>query len=160
MTKTITQINAHIAQLKSEIFLEEMSEFLTIEQQRTISNCNRQIQTLKNEIRANFPKWQKKTDALENLVSKTCWNSEIRRWNYFEEHLSDFITDYANGEHDSLEDFLNMLVMIFTISFELVNYFTGETLSLEDVEDTATIWNIKRTPKRKYCNQYTIEIMP
>ena len=159
MKKTITAINTRIAHLKSEIFINEMSDFLTFEQERIISNCHREIKALKDEIRANYPEWQRKVDAVEKLVYETCWHSEFRRWNYFEKHFADLIMLYANGEFDTFEDFVNMLVMIFDISYELINHYTQETLNLEDVEDTATIWIIKPTQNRRFCNQYTIELM-
>lgn len=159
MKKTITAINAQIAHLKSEIFVNEMSDFLTFEQERFISNCHREIKSLKDEIRVNYPEWQRKADAVEKLVYETCWNSEFRRWNYFEKHFTDLIMLYANGEFDTFEDFVNMLVMIFDISYELVNHYTQEVLNLEDVEETATIWIIKPTQNRRFCNQYTIELM-
>lgn len=159
MKRTISTINARIAQLKSQIFENEMSDFLTDEQKKIIANCYKEVNALREEIRTNYPEWQKKVDAVENLVYEKCWGSEFRRWDYFEKHYADFTADYLNDEYDTFEDFLNMLVTVFNISYELVNHYTQETLNLEDVEDTATIWTIKRTQNRRFCNQYTIELV-
>lgn len=144
--KTITEINTRISQLKSEIFINQMSDFLTWDQQKTITNCQEEIKNLKNELRIHYPEWQAKVDEIEKLVYKTCWDSEFRRWDYLEKHSADLIAKY--GEYDTLEDFVNMLILIFNISCD----YTQEITTLENV-------SIKPTPNRKYCNQYTIEII-
>ena len=146
MKNTITEINARIAQLKSEIFINQMSDFLTWDQQKVITNHQQEIEHLKNELRVNYPEWQAKVDEIEKLVYKTCWDSEFRRWNWLEKHSADLIAQY--NEYDSLEDFLNMLFLCFNISCEI-----------ETQETKPAILTIKPTPNRRFCNQYTIEII-
>lgn len=146
MKNTITEINTRIANLKSEIFINQMSDFLTWDQQKTIANHQQEIEHLKNELRINYPEWQVKVDEIEKLVYKTCWDSEFKRWDYLEKHSAELIAKY-NDEYDNLEDFLNMLFSVFNISYEI-----------ETQETKPAILTIKPTLNRRFCNQYTIEI--